>query len=203
MECGTIAVLSELRNRGRIITPLRTEYSPQSNYPSDNTHNWTGNYLALGNSALRFYGSGPRIWYNTSANGFTWTGYVNTNINGGDPTVVKLGSSSFLLIFVGPPYSTDIAAEDVPLPSDVELYQNYPNPFNAITTIAYALSHQSSVSLKVFDLLGREVATLVNGPEQQGVHSVTFDASSLSSGVYIFRLQTGRYIVTRRMLLLK
>ncbi len=183
-------------------------FSPQSNYPSDNTHNWTGNYVSFNGSELRFYGSGPRIWYNTSADGFNWSGYVNTNIIGGDPTAVKLASSVFLLIYVGPPYSTDVAEENVPYPSSLELYQNYPNPFNPTTTIRYSIPAsvsglRSSVTLKVFDLLGREAATIVNESLQTGEHTVTFNASGLPSGVYIYRLQTRTFTGTKRMVLIR
>ena len=74
-------------------------------YPSDNQHNWTGNFLATAPDELRFYGSGSRIWFNTSTDGFTWLGYRNTTLTGGDPTVVKTAAGTFLAIFVGQPYS--------------------------------------------------------------------------------------------------
>ncbi len=77
------------------------------------------------------------------------------------------------------------------LPSAYRLDLNYPNPFNPTTTIGYQLPIQSHVTLKVFDVLGREVVTLVNGMEEPGSKSVTFDASRLSSGVYFYRLQAG------------
>jgi len=88
-------------------------------------------------------------------------------------------------------------------PSGYALLQNYPNPFNPITTIIYQLPNQSHVILKVFDLLGREVATLVNGVEAAGYKSVTFNANGLSSGMYYYRLQVGKYIETKKLLLLR
>jgi flagellar hook assembly protein FlgD len=73
-------------------------------------------------------------------------------------------------------------------PEKFELYQNYPNPFNPTTTIAYQLSAESKVSLKVYDILGREVRTLVDGQQQAGYHQEVFDASRLASGVYVYRI---------------
>lgn len=83
------------------------------------------------------------------------------------------------------------------------LSQNYPNPFNPGTAISYELSTASHVSLKVFDALGREVANLVSGNKSAGLHTVNFDASSLSSGVYIYRMEAGNFIQTRKMMLIK
>jgi photosystem II stability/assembly factor-like uncharacterized protein len=89
------------------------------------------------------------------------------------------------------------------LPSGFVLEQNYPNPFNPSTTITYQLPTVSHVALKVFDILGREVASLVDGFEEPGYKSVTFDASNLASGVYFYRLRAGEFSEIRRMLLVK
>jgi uncharacterized protein (TIGR02145 family) len=89
------------------------------------------------------------------------------------------------------------------LPKNFLLLQNYPNPFNPTTTINYQLSKQTHVTLKVFDFLGREVVTLVNGIEEPGYKSVTFDASLLPSGVYFYRLHAGTFVQTNKMLLIK
>jgi flagellar hook assembly protein FlgD len=83
------------------------------------------------------------------------------------------------------------------------LYQNYPDPFNPTTTIAYALPKQSHVELKIFNTLGKEIQTLVNGEQPAGVHGVQWNAQSLSSGVYICRLMAGSYSQTRKLVLVK
>lgn len=88
-------------------------------------------------------------------------------------------------------------------PSQFALGQNYPNPFNPETAISYQLVANSFVTLKVFDLLGREVATLVEGVNQPGVHTVRWDASSMTSGVYVYRLQSGANVASRKMVLVK
>jgi hypothetical protein len=84
-----------------------------------------------------------------------------------------------------------------------ELGQNYPNPFNPATKIDYAILRSGYVSLKVYDLLGREVATLVAGAQDAGQHTATFDAARFSSGVYFYRLQVGTGTLTRKMVLMK
>jgi hypothetical protein len=89
------------------------------------------------------------------------------------------------------------------LPHTVGLDQNYPNPFNPATSIRYQLSAETYVTLRVYDLLGRAVATLVDAPQQAGVHRAVFDARGLSSGVYLYRLSAGGSTQTRTMLLLR
>ncbi|HUI09305.1 MAG TPA: T9SS type A sorting domain-containing protein [Bacteroidota bacterium] len=84
-----------------------------------------------------------------------------------------------------------------------ELAQNYPNPFNPATTIEYRLSAGSDVTLKVYDILGREVRTLVSDRQNSGSHTVTFDAQNLSSGVYFCRLQAGSFAAVRKLLFIK
>ena len=89
------------------------------------------------------------------------------------------------------------------VPLSFTLEQNYPNPFNPTTTIQYALPHHAHVTLSVFNTLGQQVASLVNGGVDAGHHSVQFDASGLASGVYFYRLQAGSSVDTKRLLLLR
>jgi beta-1,2-mannobiose phosphorylase / 1,2-beta-oligomannan phosphorylase len=89
------------------------------------------------------------------------------------------------------------------IPGAFLLAQNYPNPFNPKTEIRYEVSGISEVKITVYDLLGREVAVLVNERKQPGSYEVSFDASGLASGVYMYRMQAGNFVQSRRMLLLK
>lgn len=88
-------------------------------------------------------------------------------------------------------------------PNQIELADNYPNPFNPSTQIDFSLPQTSDVQLTVYDMLGRRVATLVDGKQRAGQHSVTFDASNLSSGVYIYQLKTDGFSKSKKMLLVK
>lgn len=98
------------------------------------------------------------------------------------------------------PISVDDETNPVP---DFYLLQNYPNPFNPMTNLRYAINSRQYVTLKVYNLLGKEVATLVNGYKETGSYTVNFDASNLSSGVYIYKLQAGDFTQTRKMTLVK
>ena len=86
---------------------------------------------------------------------------------------------------------------------EYQLSQNYPNPFNPSTEISYQLPVSSQVTLRIYDLLGREVAEIVNPVEGPGKYTVHWNASRLASGVYFYRLQAGDFVETKRLLLLR
>lgn len=136
-------------------------------------------------SSLSLAGSG------TGYDNFSWE-YLETNTKGEENTnqTIEMLSSS--------EHEAGIAKE-------IKLDQNYPNPFNPSTVISYQLSSNTTVKLQVFDMLGREIAVLVNNEkEAAGAHQITFDAENLSSGIYIYRLSTGAgEHLTRKMLLMK
>ena len=98
-------------------------------------------------------------------------------------------------------YSKEVEVKIIP--NQFALYQNYPNPFNPTTNIKFDLPEASWVTLKVYNIIGQEVASLINGEVNAGYHSVSFDGSKLPSGTYIYRLQTGNFIQTKKMVLLK
>lgn len=89
------------------------------------------------------------------------------------------------------------------LPTEFALHQNYPNPFNPVTTISFDLPKQSMVTLNVYNMLGQEVATLVNGVRQAGRYSISMDGLRLASGVYFYRLNAGSFLADRKMIILK
>jgi hypothetical protein len=94
-------------------------------------------------------------------------------------------------------------AGETEIPVEYKLAQNYPNPFNPSTKISFALPKQGFVSLKVYDVTGKEVAKLVNEVKAAGFYNIEFNASSLSSGVYFYRIDAGDFVQTRKMLLVK
>ncbi len=84
-----------------------------------------------------------------------------------------------------------------------ELFQNYPNPFNPTTTITYTVPERTNVSVKVYNITGKEVAALVNEVKDQGAYSVNFNAENLSSGVYFYKISAGQFSSVRKMILIK
>ncbi|KAA0242325.1 MAG: T9SS C-terminal target domain-containing protein [Chlorobiota bacterium] len=88
-------------------------------------------------------------------------------------------------------------------PSDYSLNQNYPNPFNPTTTISYSIKSAGDVTLKVYDMLGTEVANLVNERQEAGNYSIEFNAAELPSGIYVYRLASGNFMETKKLVLLK
>ena len=89
------------------------------------------------------------------------------------------------------------------VPEAYTLNQNYPNPFNPVTRITYSIPENAKVSLKVFNLLGQEVATLVNQDQARGNYVALFEANRVATGVYFYRLDAGKFTETKKMLLLK
>lgn len=167
------------------------------------------------------YASYDIIYKKSTNDGLTWGSDVQLTNNRSHSTVPSIAvSGSFIhTIFrdnrdgnyeiyykrFGASLQKSLAAveQEEGLPTKFELMQNYPNPFNPSTAISYRLSAFSNVSLKVFDLLGQEVATLVNENQQPGNYVKTFDATSLPSGIYFYRLQAGNFITSKKMMLLK
>jgi hypothetical protein len=99
---------------------------------------------------------------------------------------------------------TDIEDQGLLLiPDEYRLEQNYPNPFNNSTVIKYSVPHTSNVVIKVFDILGNEIETLINEEKPAGTYELTWYAEGLPSGIYFYRLQAGSFVETKKMILLK
>ena len=105
----------------------------------------------------------------------------------------------------GNSYGTPLSIVNYDLyPEKFELYQNYPNPFNPVTTISYNLPKSDHVKVAIFDVTGRKITDIVEGKMTTGEHSIKFNASNLSSGVYFYRLEVGhKFMQTRKMILMK
>ncbi len=98
---------------------------------------------------------------------------------------------------------TSVSADKGSIPNNYSLSQNYPNPFNPSTTISFSIPSRSFVSLKVFDIIGREVATLASGELSAGTYTRQWNASNMSSGIYFYRLQAGKVIETKKLVLIR
>jgi hypothetical protein len=98
---------------------------------------------------------------------------------------------------------TDIKVLSAGIKANYTLSQNYPNPFNPTTNIRYSISKESQVSLKVYDIMGREVANLVSSRQAAGSYEVNFNAAKLASGIYFYKLNAGNFIQTKKMQLIK
>lgn len=96
---------------------------------------------------------------------------------------------------------TGIIEEDTP--TVFRLYPNHPNPFNATTSIRYKIPERSEVSLKIFDIMGKKVATLIMEEQEAGKHTLSFHAGGLASGLYLYQLTAGRFRKTKKMILVK
>ena len=106
------------------------------------------------------------------------------------------------LTIIGAPSSIDDRNRDLP-PNSYALYQNYPNPFNPSTNIEFRIPKNGLVTLKIYNILGEEVATLVSGKLAAGSYSYEWNASDLASGVYLYHLEAGEFVETRKMILMR
>jgi len=140
-------------------------------------------------------------------------GFVNGNGNSNSPKSysfedknVTAGKYSYRLKQIDNDgqfeYSKTIEV-DLGAPKKFELSQNYPNPFNPVTTIRFNLPEAGNVKLTLFNILGQELKTLINGFKESGVHTINFDASELNSGMYIYKIEAGNFVQTRKMTLVK
>ncbi len=121
---------------------------------------------------------------------------VLTFAPGGDGSIEVLRNLNWM--------PSGVATEDPGAPGEMPtLHPNYPNPFSYVTTVRYSLSDPSPVRLDVFDLLGRRVATVFDGVETAGDHTVQFDAGGLASGIYLYRIRAGSFVETRRMVVVR
>jgi len=128
--------------------------------------------------------------------------YVSSNSFSSERTgTITIKNNVFIVKQLG--VTTSVNIDKPGLPTEFNLAQNYPNPFNPSTEINYSIPQVSFVSIKVYDILGREIRTLVNEEKFVGYYEVNFDASSLSSGVYFYRLQAGKFSDSKKFILMK
>ncbi len=177
-------------------------FTQVANIPADPAHNWTGNYLVDSDSELRFYGTGPQMWYNSTSNGGEWSGYVSCGIPGADPTVVKLDVSRYFAIFVGP-LLTDVN-EPAPIPNDLKVFPAFPNPFNSSVAIRFELNRLETITVEIASANGRRVVQLLNEQLSPGSHIVRWHAGpQFGSGVYFCTLSSLNESRIQKIILVK
>ena len=145
----------------------------------------------------------PKVDFTTATGSF---GIAVCDIDGdGKPDIVftNFVSNTVSVLRNTVTASTEVDDNNLNKPISYALRQNFPNPFNPTTSISFALPTRSFVSLKVFDVLGREVSTIVCGELQAGTYTRQWNAANLASGVYFYRLQAGTYSDTKKLLLLR
>jgi Secretion system C-terminal sorting domain len=138
------------------------------------------------------------LWFSNDTPDTAYIVFVIANSNGTSPHV----GSYYIIDDLSFGNSTGVENLNN-VPNNFYLGQNYPNPFNPSTTISFSIPEEDFVSLKVFNSLGEEVATLVNEIKPSGKYSVSFDASNLTSGVYFYKIKAGKFIGTKKMILIK
>jgi photosystem II stability/assembly factor-like uncharacterized protein len=184
---------------------------------TNNGASWTAVNTGLTNTDVWSLAmNGPNLLAGTSIgvflstnNGTSWTAY-NTGLPQAISVFTFAFSSTDVFAATGygvwrRPLSEFVSVQSAlsVLPNQFDLAQNYPNPFNPNTTIKFQLPHSSWVSLKVYNTLGQEVAPLVGQHKDAGYYQVQWDASKVPSGIYFYRLQTGNFVETKKMVLLK
>jgi hypothetical protein len=196
-------------------------YTASNQYVAYSTHTNTLNYYVSERFGLvqpkqevvLFESSDSKEYLAYSALDNTFTSLVFTNEEGigiwpmtGDNTALVMTNNGYLYAFN--PYGTSTGVDEnittgLHIPVRYELFQNYPNPFNPSTTIEFDLPKTSEVSLKIFNILGEDVATLVSDRLSTGSYSYKWKARNIASGVYLYRLEAGEYIETRKMILMR
>ncbi|MEI7812176.1 MAG: T9SS type A sorting domain-containing protein [Ignavibacteria bacterium] len=143
-----------------------------------------------------------KYWDNNSDN---WTTVSNASLSPATNSVSFLQNTVGGLVILTAEQSavSDVVADNAQAAGSYALSQNYPNPFNPTTVINYAIPKAGMVTLKVYNILGKEVATLISGNQVQGSYSVEFNASDFPSGMYIYQLKSADFVTSKKMLLVK
>jgi hypothetical protein len=182
---------------------------------TDNGNSWHSTGLTGGSVFTLIVNANGHIFAGTEGEGVfrstdagnTWT-QINSGL--GNVSVYSLAIGGNGRLFAGTQngvyrsVQTTLDVEEVAeVPASFKLMQNYPNPFNPSTTIEYSLPQRSTVEIKVLDVLGREVATLLNEEKPAGVYTVQWDAKDVASGVYFYRMQASEFVQVRKLLLVR
>jgi hypothetical protein len=183
-----------------------TLYYPNSNYEVFHTYILFNNKDGTFQDPVNYYtGICSHVSYAADLDGNGWKDIITLNYDFYNPPpdtcsihiLFNDGTGTFQEDPV-----TDVTDEK-PIPTEFELFQNYPNPFNNSSVIKYSLPTSSKVIIKVFDIMGTEIETLINEEKPSGTYEITWNATNLPSGVYFYRIQSGNFIDTKKMILLR
>jgi len=161
------------------------------------------NIFAQGNNKINWsvFDNGFALQNNSSTTSFSLIGQPAVGVSASNNNKVIMG---FLSEFATRGSTTSVDDQrDNSIPLVYDLYQNYPNPFNPLTIIKFQIPKDGLVVLKIYDLLGNEVKTLLKEQRPAGIYELNFNAGSLASGIYLYRIQVNDYICTRKMMLIK
>lgn len=196
----------------RFVTPYDLAIVPVE-LTSFTVNNSNGNVLLNWITATEVNNSGFEIQRSADQSDFEVIGFVQGNGTTAEPKAYSFTDNTVIsgtyyyrlkqIDFNGAFEYSNIVEVQVGVPEKFMLEQNYPNPFNPTTNISYQLPVNGNVSIKIYDVIGNEVATLVNEFKEAGRHSVEFDASGFGSGVYFYSISSGNFISTKKMILIK
>ncbi len=194
------------------ITSITLTYIPNKDstgaWPKNNEVMWTNMMGGIGpnisnGNIIMIIGSGPFAFKKWTSEDYTTSIIMGSDLQ--DLLNKKfIAQAAYNNNFVVPDsIKTPVDENNNVLPSGYKLAQNYPNPFNPVTIISYSIPKEGFVTLKVYNSLGKEIATLVNEEKLSGDYKVQFDASRLASGIYYYRINAGNFSATRKLILLK
>lgn len=199
-----------MESGGSLCAATNTGIFRSTNAGATWTHVLTSDIITgFSTSGATLYAVG-RSQYKSTDSGQSWILLDNSGLPGSVPGTLQI-AGGFAFVNMGgvgiyrreTSQLTGVSTLSDPRPSQVDLEQNYPNPFNPSTTIAFTIPQTSFTTLRVYDILGREVATLVNEVRPGGRHTERFDATGLASGTYVYRLTTSSHAMARKLLLMR
>lgn len=192
----TIKLIYSLENPFDTTVTILFNTSCQFDYYMDNYHFLDSIICMPVGTGISVPPETTRVFYLVHRNNSYIPGVGNHQFTG---ILVDIDTAATTYFTIREPNSVKLSNSTL----DFELTQNYPNPFNPSTKIKYQIPELSFVTIKVYDVLGKEVTTLINEEKPAGSYEVEFDASRLPSGVYFYRLQAGSFIETKKMILLR
>lgn len=198
-----------------LFSPVHGQFTHEFTQTAHNTHYGDATSLAVGSGGTVFMAnrSGGLRVYRFNGTSFTNTAHID---DGGWAYGVALGSAGTVFLAIGEEGLVAYAYDPItalgdnvgPVPANYALLQNYPNPFNPETVIRYQLPVVSDVTLEIYNLLGKKIATLVNARQNAGQYRVAWDGrdaagTPVAAGIYLYRLRAGNVLQTRKMILVK